>query len=164
LLLSTMDSTYFHFWNYSSNILDPGTYQAFNASLASQQYSSGYTAKWQAMFYVVLLLVFVTNVFCLVYFFLRSGLVTDYTEPQNLFALAINSPPSQRLGGSCGAGPRGEELNVDWHVGQEEGSSHFFIKEGGRGIDMELRHRQKRQTLSSVTSYGKLSNKRRSWL
>jgi hypothetical protein len=130
LLLSSTDSTFYHFWDAPSTILDPGVYEPFNATLASQQYTSGYTAKWQGMFYIVLLLVFVTNVFCLVYFFLRSGLVTDYTEPQNLFALAINSPPSRRLSGSCGAGPRGEELNVDWHVQNDENSNHFFIKEG----------------------------------
>lgn len=167
LLLSSTDSTYFHFWNYTSNILDPGTYQAFNATIASQQYTSGYTAKWEGMFYVVLVLVFATNVFCLVYFFLRSGLVTDYTEPQNLFALAINSPPSRRLSGSCGAGPKDEMLNVDWHVSRDEGSNHFFIKEGEGGHGgMELRHRRERsrQTLASMSSYSKLSNKRKSWL
>ena len=76
--------------------------------------------KWQGMFYVVLLLVFAANVFCLLYFFLRSGLVTDYTEPQNLFALAVNSPPSENLRGSCGAGPKADQLNIPFHVGLEE--------------------------------------------
>ena len=35
--------------------------------------------------------VFGINCFCLIYLLFRSGLVTDFTEPQNLFALAVNS-------------------------------------------------------------------------
>jgi len=164
LLLSTIGSTYYHFWNYTANELDPGVYLNFNASLASQQYTSGALQRWQAIFYIVLLLVFVTNVFCLVYFFLRSGLVTDYTEPQNLFAIAVNSPPSEKLSGSCGAGPERHQLNVPFHVKQEEGSSHFFIKESDHGgVEFELRRRDGR-SLKSATSYSKLSSKRRSFL
>jgi hypothetical protein len=167
LLLGTMDSTYYHFWNYTANELDPGVYLNFNASLASQQYTSGALQRWQGIFYIVLILVFATNVFCLVYFFLRSGLVTDYTEPANLFAIAVNSPPSERLSGSCGAGPERRQLNVPFHVRQEEGSNHFFIKEGDEtgGGEFELRRRRSdRQDLKSMTSYSKLSSKRRSFL
>jgi hypothetical protein len=165
LLLSATDSSYYHFWNYTANILNPGTYQSFNATVASQQYASGFTAKWQGLFYIVLALVFACNVFCLVYFFLRSGLVTDYTEPQNLFALAINSPPSRRLSGSCGAGPRDEQLNVDWHVEHDEAMQHFYMREGERAsIELKQRQRKKRQTLSSMSSYSKLSIERKSWL
>ncbi|KAF4632719.1 hypothetical protein G7Y89_g5404 [Cudoniella acicularis] len=166
LLMSTAESTYYHYWNYTSTILDPGTYLPFNASLSSQEYTSGLLLRWQGIFYVVLALVFITNVFCLAYFFIRSGLVTDYTEPQNLFTLAVNSPPSHRLGGSCGAGPEGDQLNIDWHVKQEDNSGHFFIKDGGGEIDghhqFELRRRP--QNLKSMTSYSKLSTTRRSWL
>ena len=167
LLMSSTSSTFYHFWNYTGTILNPGTYQPFNASLSSQQYTSGPTQRWQSIFYVVLLLVFATNAFCLVYFFLRSGLVTDYTEPQNLFALAVNSPPSERLSGSCGAGPEGSQLKVDWHVSQEEGSNHFFIKEGRRGLtqsEYQLRRRKERQALKTMSSYSRLSNKGGSWL
>ena len=165
LLLSTTGATYYHYWNFTANTLNPGIYLNFNASLASQQYTSGLLQPWQGMFYVVLFLVFVTNVFCLVYFFLRSGLVTDYTEPQNLFALAINSPPSERLRGSCGAGPEADQLNVPWHVRYEETSNHFFIKEGDRDPSKhELKRRRERHNLQSKTSYSKLSSKRKSWL
>jgi len=173
LLLSTKDASFYHYWNYTSDSLSQGIYQPFNASLASQQYTSGTTQAWQGMFYIVLLLVFATNVFCLVYFFLRSGLVTDYTEPQNLFALAVNSPPSQNLHGSCGAGPEGEQLNVDWHVQREERSGHFFIREGERGV----RHRKQRdlgvemyspgggkRERVRVDSYSRLSERHHSFL
>ena len=165
LLLSTTGATYYHYWDYTSNILDPGTYLSFNSSLSSQQYTSGVLQKWQGMFYVVLLLVFATNVFCLVYFFLRSGLVTDYTEPQNLFALAVNSPPSERLRGSCGAGPESDQLNVPFHVGHDDDSNHFFIKENDRApSEYELRRRRERHNLQSMSSYSKLSSKRTSFL
>lgn len=166
LLLGTMGSTYYHFWNYTANVLDPGVYLNFNASLASQQYTSGPLQRWQGLFYIVLLLVFATNVFCLVYFFLRSGLVTDYTEPHNLFAIAVNSPPSESLSGSCGAGPVRRQLNIPFHVRQQEGSNHFFIKEGDKvgGVEFELRRRRDRQGLKLMTSYSRLSSKRRSFL
>jgi hypothetical protein len=164
LLLSTTGSTFYHSWNYSLDALNPGVYLPFNASISSQQYTSGVLNPWQGVFYVVLFLVFAMNLFCLVYFFVRAGLVTDYSEPQNLFALAVNSPPSRRLAGSCGAGPEGDQLNVDWHVGKDEGIDHFFIKEGSVGEDVELRNRRMRQPMRSMTSYSKLSNKGKSWL
>lgn len=166
LLISAMGSPFVHYWEYEAHILRPGQDNKFNASIITQQYTSGYVQKWQSVFYLVLLLVFATNVFCLVYFFLRSGLVTDYTEPQNLFALALNSPPSEALAGSCGAGPEGDMFKVGWFVKMEENTTHYYIQEQGSwqgrgrssGVEMSPR--------SSTTrnSYMKLSNKRKSWL
>lgn len=167
LLLSTTASSFYHYWDYDATILNPGTYQSFNASLSSQQYTSGYTQDWQAVFYLALLLVFSMNVFCLTYFFLRSGLVTDFTEPPNLFALAINSPPAQRLSGSCGAGPEDDQLNVDFHVGLDEHNNHVYIKEGGisqASRNYQARKRRQTQDLHSMSSYSKLSSRRKSWL
>jgi hypothetical protein len=170
LLLSSTDAPFNHFWDYATHILE-GAQVPFHASLASQEFTSGPdpTQGWQSMFYVVLILVFVTNVVCLVYFFLRPGLVTDYTEPQNLFALAINSPPSRRLNGSCGAGPEGDQFNVDWHVSREENSDHYFIKDGTSGFERDtsflgLRKRTQKRKLNHVSSYTKLSSKHKSWL
>jgi hypothetical protein len=118
LLLSTVDAGFYHYWGYQATQLDPGAYQPFNSSITSQQYTSDIipNQRWQGVFYIVLFLIFITNVFCLIYLFLRAGLVTDYSEPQNLFALAVNGPPSSKMSGSCGAEPEGEQLNVDWHV------------------------------------------------
>ncbi|KAI5927077.1 hypothetical protein F4810DRAFT_429307 [Camillea tinctor] len=62
-----------------------------------------------------------------------AGLVTDYTEPQNLFALAINSPPSRALGGSCGGGPDPHEMVVPWRLAYSTGSNHYFFEEGCDG-------------------------------
>lgn len=164
LLMSATHSTPFHYWNYTPAFLTPGKDMFFTATVASQEYTSGPTQDWQKMFYVVLILVFVTNIFCLVYFFLRSGLVTDFTEPQNLFALAVNSPPSLRLGGSCGGGPEGDQLNIDWHVKQEDSSGHFFIKDGGNDIHGHELRTRRQPNVRSMTSYSKLSVQRRSWL
>ncbi|KAI1123718.1 hypothetical protein F5Y10DRAFT_285768 [Nemania abortiva] len=58
-----------------------------------------------------------------------KGLVTDYTEPQNLFALAVNSPSSRALAGSCGHGPDGAALAVPWRVGYAAGANHYFFQE-----------------------------------
>jgi hypothetical protein len=56
------------------------------------------------------------------------GLVTDYTEPQNLFALAVNSPPSHALAGSCGNGPNASEMVVPWRVGYAASANHYFFE------------------------------------
>ena len=189
LLLSSTDATFYHYWNFTNATLDTGILLPFNASIQSQEYTSGFVARWTILFYLILIIVFCTNIFCLIYFILQSGLVTDYSEPQNLFALAVNSPASRRLGGSCGAGPEGNQFNVDWHVMHDDNSGHFFIKEGkGNGSAREaaeeemmegsggvLRQRSLRSQssrspsirpgqLKSVKSYGRLSTNRTSWL
>jgi hypothetical protein len=114
LLMSTKDTPFIHFWNYStenSNILTTPQIQGFNASLQTQDYSSGGAQKWQGLFYTVLILVFVTNVFCLSYLLLKKGVqITDYTEPQNLFSLAVNSRPSRLMARACGAGPQADQF------------------------------------------------------
>ena len=55
-LISSVDSPFIHFWNYSTTIptlADP-QYQAFNATLKYVDYASGGNKHWQGMFYVVL--------------------------------------------------------------------------------------------------------------
>lgn len=176
LLISAESATFRHYMGYTAtdNIISPGVYEPFNASISSQSYTSGPAKRWQNIFYMVLLLVFLTNLFCLGYFIRQRGLVTDFTETQNLFALAVNSPPSQRLGGSCGAGPQGEQLNVDFHVHHEENSSHFYLKEGNSSsvfepASFELKNRKNGGSVMGLksrtaSSYSMLSNKRRSIL
>ncbi|KAI1820589.1 hypothetical protein F4861DRAFT_542787 [Xylaria intraflava] len=58
-----------------------------------------------------------------------KGLVTDYTEPQNLFALGINSPPSRSLAGSCGDGPNASEMRVPWRIGYAADANHYFFED-----------------------------------
>lgn len=104
--------------------------QFFNATLKAQQYASGgadrsfSTKGW----IIVLALVFAMNVFVFVYFICHRGFVTDFSEPPNLFALAVNSPPSQVLAGSCGGGPEGQQYMSNWFVNHE--GSHLFMEPG----------------------------------
>jgi hypothetical protein len=41
LMKSSINSTFYHYWNYTANSFDPGAYMAFNATLRTQQYVSG---------------------------------------------------------------------------------------------------------------------------
>ena len=122
LLMASDVAPFIHYWPWSSElapILDPPQVQAFEGILSYKDYSSGYDQRWKCMFYIILLIIPVLNLLCtgtLLFYFSRSGIATDYTEPQNLFALAMNSPKSQLLAGSCGAGPSGEQLRKKWCV------------------------------------------------
>lgn len=138
LLLSSSMSPFIHFWNYSENTLVEPQAELFNASITSRDYTSGGTQHWQGIFYVILVAVFFMNVLCLLYLFRyywSDGQVTDFTEPQNLFALAINSPPSNTMSGSCGGGPDGDTLSKRWQVGMQRDESnatgshpHFYVR------------------------------------
>jgi hypothetical protein len=72
------------------------------------------------------------NIFVLIYFLLHRGLVTDFSEPPNLFALAVNSPPSHLLAGSCGGGPEGKQYMVNWFVNTE--GDHLYMEPGEKPI------------------------------
>ncbi|KAL2682464.1 hypothetical protein Neosp_006915 [[Neocosmospora] mangrovei] len=140
-----------HYWDYKApnNWVEdgPGFLQPFNASLITQQYTSGHTNDWQNIFYVVLVLVFAINLFCLFYFIMRSGLVTDFTEPQNMFSLAVNSPPSYALNGSCGGGPEKRHLVVPWKVAFAPSANHYFFQDTAGG-------KEPSQGLSTAREYG----------
>ncbi|KAF2804910.1 uncharacterized protein BDZ99DRAFT_525249 [Mytilinidion resinicola] len=103
----------------------PNYTQRFRAAITAQEYASGGVYPYQRAFHVVLIYVFVTNLFILLYFIRNPGRVTDFSDPPNLFAIAINSPPSERLAGSCGGGPEGDEYQVIWKVDQDDG--HAFL-------------------------------------
>jgi hypothetical protein len=115
--------------NYTQPNKDGYETQHFRAALQAQQYASGGIESAAARGWVVVLaLVFVMNIGVLVYFILHRGLVTDFTEPPNLFALAVNSPPSHVLAGSCGGGPEGKHYMVNWFVNHE--GNHLFMEPG----------------------------------
>lgn len=119
LLLSSRNAPFVHYWDYAHSILYSPAEANFSAILSYKDYSSGGDQQWKGIFYVILFSVFVLNTFCvacLFHYFVIYGEVTDYTEPQNLFALAINSPSSQVLAGSCGAGPSSHMLRKKWCV------------------------------------------------
>ncbi|KAL8955031.1 MAG: hypothetical protein Q9183_006823 [Haloplaca sp. 2 TL-2023] len=169
LIESSTDSPFIHFWNYSTtvNTLEEPQPQQFPAMLRTQDYASGGTQQWQGIFYVILALTFATNVFCFVYFMIRHGLVTDFIEPQNLFSLSLNSPPSHALDGACGGGPAGDQLIMNWHIKMDEDRDHFYIENGEgpaikrrktRPLDFEM------DTSPVLKTYTKLSSRHSSIL
>lgn len=170
LLLSSSDSPFIHFWNYSTTVttLEEPQYQGFRAAFRYKDYTSGGNQRWQGVFYVVLALTFVTNLFCLIFFVVRRGLVTDFIEPQNLFSLSLNSPPSHALDGACGSGPEGEQLIMNWHIKMDQEREHFYIENGQgpppskrrptRPLDFEM------DTNPIVNTYTKLSSRHSSLL
>jgi hypothetical protein len=179
LIIGSIGSSYRQYWDasYPSQELTPGAYESFNSTLKMQQYASSHTEGWQAIFYPVLGLVFLVNVLCLLYLVIVHGMVTDYTEPRNMFALAVNSPPSRQLEGSCGGGPRARELVVPWRVAYAESANHYFFEESS---ERPLRGKWRHSVASSATgtrllaedgtaggryrnSYNRLSSSR-SWL
>ena len=136
-------------WNYTGipkNILMDPVYQAFNATLKTQEYQSGGSEAWQGMFYIVLVIVFLSNVFCLLYFAISGSHITDFIEPQNLFSLSLNSPPSAVLDGSCGGGLEKEQFSASWRIMHDREREHLYI-ESRNGVPKQAHKRSySRQT------------------
>lgn len=124
--------------NYTQPLLEIFQTQYFDASLQAQQYASGGVNDLARAWIPVLALVFVMNIFVLIYFLFHRGLVTDFSEPPNLFALAVNSPPSHLLAGSCGGGPEGKQYRVNWFVNHE--GSHLFMEPGEKSALLNHHH------------------------
>ncbi|KAI0164399.1 hypothetical protein GGR52DRAFT_582154 [Hypoxylon sp. FL1284] len=192
LVSSGLGSTYRMEWAYKGleNLTDAegsgqvggaGAYEPFRASMRTQQYASSHTSTWQGgVFYPVLGAVFLVNVAGLFYlaFFFRAGLVTDYTEPRNLFAVAVNSPPSRALAGSCGHGPDQAEMALPWRVSYSPAANHYYFEHPASDDDSDgaEKTRDRRGTYQSEASgsdllehghYGnsyKRLSKSRTWL
>ena len=120
-------------WPYSQaeapgNILAEPRLDAFEAIVRFSDYASG-GESWQAVFYLVLVAVFLLDGLCLAYFvhaLRRRGLVRDFVDPLNLFALALASPASGRPAGGAGGG-EGRRLREKWHVRQGV-DEHVYIE------------------------------------
>jgi hypothetical protein len=134
--------------------------QYFNATIKAQQYASGGTDNVSRGWILVLLLVFLLNLFVLIYFIIHHGLVTDFSEPPNLFALTMNSPPSHLLKGSCGGGPEGKQYLVNWFVNTE--GDHLYMEPGEKPVHhskgrthAHIHHapRQSRGVFGTITSW-----------
>ena len=130
LLLSSLDSPFTHYWNYSDtvNTLKQPQYQSFHGRLKTKAYQSGGNKAWQQMFHVVLFLVFVFNVCCLLYLLASGQLVTDFVEPQNTFCLSLLSPPSEALEGSCAGGPDKEHYGTKWNIKLDKTRDHVWFE------------------------------------
>ncbi|KAI9688001.1 MAG: hypothetical protein M1820_010341 [Bogoriella megaspora] len=139
-LISAEDSPFVPFWNYTDLSISPGQYQNFPILLSAQQYASGPSSRYQKLFYPVLVAVFLTNIFVLVYFITHRGLVTDFSEPLNLFALAVNTPPKEvrEMQEGKWIGPEGRHYETPW-----------FVKAEGEKVFLESgHHSQKRKSRS----------------
>jgi hypothetical protein len=136
LLQSTLDAPFVHYWEYNATEAPDGMFNStaklvtFNASISAQQYASGGTAPKYKAFFPVLLGVFVLNVVALVYFATHKTWYVDFSEPPNLFSLAVNSPPSEAFAGCCGTGPSGKDYGVAWTLEQDQG--HVYVHSGPR--------------------------------
>jgi hypothetical protein len=107
-------------------MLDEPQTQWFQSKIKSREYASGGVDDASKGWLVVLISTFLLNVVVLVYFIQQPGLVTDFSQPPQLFALALNSPPTRAFAGSCGGGPEGKEYKIYWSVGSEGG--HAYIE------------------------------------
>ena len=150
LLQSAQDAPFVLFWDYSSPYLNAPQIQYFNASVRAQQYASGGMPGYQRGFHLILFTDFVINIIVLVYWFVHREWYTDFSDPTNLFSLAINSPPSEKLAEcTCGGGERsGERFRYGWKLGREDG--HVFM-ESPEFNEMEESPELKRQRGFSET-------------
>lgn len=155
LLSSALESPFIHWWNYSTtvNVLEKPQYQAFQGAIKTMTYQSGGSQRWERMFYVVLLLVFVANLCCLVYFFVSGHLVTDFIEPQNLFCLSLLSPPSVILEGTCAGGPENRHYSSGWNIKLDRSRDHFSFESSDKSIGLVGRHKHKWSSSTQQTEY-----------
>lgn len=138
LLLGSIDAPFLLSTKFNATLYDPtlsqtGLRESFSASIRTQDYGSGGTQNWQKIFYAVLAAVFMINSYCLFWFFSHRSFVTDFIEPQNLFSITMNSPPSVKLDGACGGGPTGEQMSTRWFIKVNPRQEHFYFEEGPEG-------------------------------
>lgn len=80
------------------------------------------------------------------------GMVLDICDPSNLFSLAINSPPSQSMSGSCGGGPSRDQQEVGWKVGRVPGTEHWIIADHTNKRFLKLLEREANRSNKSSFS------------
>jgi hypothetical protein len=135
--------------NYTHPMLDEPQTQFFQSKMKSREYASGGVNGASKGWLVVLISTFLLNIVVLVYFIQQPGLVTDFSQPPQLFALALNSPPTRAFAGSCGGGPEGKEYKIHWSVGSEGGHAYIEPKSAlvteDSGFDRILPHQDLNQ-------------------
>lgn len=129
LIQSAMGGPFVEFWKYSVQIiLEEPQIQYFNASIRAQQYASGGLPGYQQDFGLVLFTVFIINIIVLLYFLIHRDWYVDFSDPTNLFALAINSPPSQKLADCSCTGQYNERAKFRQNRKLENSGGHISIE------------------------------------
>lgn len=145
LVIASVDSPFIHYWEYDiatwpTEILPaPGALASFHARVRTQEYASWHSSDWQGIFYLVLAFTFLLNLLCLAYF-CRVGLVKDFLEPTNLFALATSRPgqprsPRQQEAAVMGNPQVDKErkrktgLAVPYRLAFKEDANHYYFEE-----------------------------------
>ncbi|KAJ3545849.1 hypothetical protein NM208_g2305 [Fusarium decemcellulare] len=170
LTLSALDAPVRHSWDHGNTtaesadeeyIYEFNATETFPAAIKSQEYTSGHTEDWQRLFYAVLGLTSLINILCLGYLLIHHQLVNDFTEPQNLFSLSINSPFCPRMVGSCLDGPEKEHLEVPWRISRslDEGEYYFEAVEKREQLcnNAEILQPGDRQSINFEYKQGKIS-------
>ena len=160
LLMSTLNSPFIHYWNYSTEtpVLTIPQYQSFPATFSTFSFQSGPSQSWQNIFYIVLVLVFVINVCCFIYFFsscccFSSGLMTDFMEPQNMFCLSLLSPPNEVLAGACGGGPAKEHFAARWNIKIDREREHLWIDSNEASNEAMRNRRRMKSSIQRKMEY-----------
>ncbi|KAI9666959.1 MAG: hypothetical protein M1831_001464 [Alyxoria varia] len=146
-------------------------YQTYNAQVNSQQYVSGPTGKLkvQHLLYIPLFLVCAGNFFIFFWLLVHSGMVTDLTDPLNLFTVTVISPPSHMFTRRSGDGPEGKQYKTPWFVNLDR--DRLIIENGDERLD-NTKYSARERSVSSATypdspmakKYWDLSKRRKSFL
>lgn len=142
-------------WNYTLQTVEPGHHQTFIARTRVQQYASGGNDSYNKAFFLVLYIVALMNILILIYFLVHKDWYTDFSEPMNLFSLAVNSPPSDKLAGSCGCGPQGDQYKLRWKLNKE--GDHYFVENQetrSTGVDVSSPRLSRRRWTESFEMMG----------
>ena len=110
----------------------PDSYFPYNVIVQTQQYRSGPPVPWQKVLYPILVVMFLANWYCLIYFFREMGLVIDFLEPRNLFSVAIDSPSESKR--RAGEGPIGDHGDARWILRRDHDQKLYFRKANKRGL------------------------------
>ena len=105
--------------NAPNRMLADPMQSTFQVQLRVSDYASGATIPWQNVFFLVLLPVFILNIFCLGYFTYLTRMkknVPDFIEPQSLFVLALKSPPNRNMVGAYDGKLQREQVTMKWHI------------------------------------------------
>ncbi|KAI1869263.1 uncharacterized protein JN550_005893 [Neoarthrinium moseri] len=166
LVTGSIGASFGHNWytgDYETKVARDPVLEVFEARWRTRQFISSYEAEnadqgyesrpsaLAVFYYIVLAVVLLANLVCLGYLVKHRGLVADFTEPQNLFTLAINSPPSRVLQGACGQGPEYRDLGTAFRVAYAPASNHYFFEDAR---DAPMRKAAKRLSRLSMATGG----------